>query len=124
MLQDFPYLDLLQLSQADQTARLVDTLRLDRAAERAADAASRAIATAPTTPSSKFPKTIPVWLHYCTVVDEANFPPLYHRWANAAKAEQCIAFQSVIEEQARQADAATKIVPFATKELYKHVLMG
>ncbi|KAL7566796.1 hypothetical protein ACA910_019387 [Epithemia clementina (nom. ined.)] len=124
MLQDFPYLDLLQLSQADQTARLVDTLRLDRAAERAADAAARAIATAPTTPSSKFPKIIPVWLRYCTVVDEANLPPLYHRWANAAKAERCIAFQSVIEEQARQADAATKNYPFATKELYKHVLMG
>ncbi|KAL7576624.1 hypothetical protein ACA910_005562 [Epithemia clementina (nom. ined.)] len=124
LLQDFPHLDPLRLGQADQTARLVDTLRLDRAAERAADAAAQATATAPATPSSKFPKTTPVWLRYCTLVDEADLPPLYHRWANAAKAKRCIPFQSVIEERARQADAATNYAPFATKELYKHVLMG
>ncbi|KAL7558632.1 hypothetical protein ACA910_019463 [Epithemia clementina (nom. ined.)] len=66
----------------------------------------------------------PVWLHYCTIVDEADLPPLYHRWANAAKTKRRIAFQSVIKERARQADAATNIAPFATKELYEHVLMG
>ncbi|KAL7574121.1 hypothetical protein ACA910_014808 [Epithemia clementina (nom. ined.)] len=124
LLHDFPHLDTTRLSIGDQTAQLVQSLRLDRAAERAADAASRMAATAPALPSTKFPETTPVWLRFCTVVDEADLPPLYHRWANAAKAERRIAFQSLLEERAQRGEAATNIAPFVTKELHEQVLMG
>ncbi|KAL7566310.1 hypothetical protein ACA910_013635 [Epithemia clementina (nom. ined.)] len=123
LLQDFPQFDPARLGQIDQTTHLVTTLQLDRAA-KCATAAAHVAATAPQLPSAKFLETTPVWLHYCTVVDEADLPLLYHCWANAAKAKQCIAFQSIINEQARQTNAASNIVPFATKELYEHVLMG
>ncbi|KAL7569593.1 hypothetical protein ACA910_009563 [Epithemia clementina (nom. ined.)] len=82
------------------------------------------VTTAPQLPSTKFPETTPVWLRYCMVVDEADLPPLYHHWAKAAKAEQRIAFKSIIDKQERQTDAASNIAPFATKELNEHVLMG
>ena len=124
LIYDFPHLNPSQLSQQDQTVQLINSLRADRAAERAADAAARAATSAPKLPAEKFPETTPVWMRYCMVVGEEDLPGLYHRWANAAKAERRIAFQAVIEERARQPDAATNIPPFATKELYEHVLMG
>ncbi|KAL7573675.1 hypothetical protein ACA910_008362 [Epithemia clementina (nom. ined.)] len=124
LLHNFPHLDATRLSIGDQTAQLVQSLQLDHAAERAADAANQMAATAPALPSTRFPETTPVWLRFCTVVDEADLPPLYHRWANAAKAECRIAFQSLLEEQAHRGEATTNIAPYATKELHKQVLMG
>ena len=63
-------------------------------------------------------------MRYCIVVDEVDLPALYHRWARAVKAERRIAFQALLDERARQQDAATAIAPFVTKELHETVLMG
>jgi hypothetical protein len=124
LVQDLPALDPQRLSQSDQVLAVLAALRQDRAAERAADAATATAAKQPKLPSEVFPMTVPVWMLACGVANERSLPALYHHWTQATKGERRAVFVRLLEQRASEAGAATTLVPVVSKELLETVLLG
>jgi hypothetical protein len=45
-------------------------------------------AAQPILPSAKFRNTLPILMDYLPVLDKADFPLLWHQWANASKHQE------------------------------------
>jgi hypothetical protein len=39
-------------------------------------------------PSDKYSSTLPILQSYLDIPDEANLPPLWHKWANCSKRQE------------------------------------
>ena len=122
--QDLPALDPSRLAPTDQVVHLVQVLRDEQAATCLAEVEARSRASAPKTLSATFPQTAARWHTYCLATGDDGLPPIYTIWANATKAEHRVALQSALEERVNTSLAAGRIMPLASKELYKIVLQG
>lgn len=124
LLQDLPALDPKTSDSTDRVLAFANIVRAEAARTEAARVADRAAATAPKLPGDVFPLTAPLWRLLAGVADDESLPYLYHSWSNSTKAERRVAFGRLLEDRARDPDAAGITPPIATKELFEMVLQA
>jgi hypothetical protein len=122
--EDFPHLTTPSAPAHTPIDHLINTLREERAADRALDAAHKLIAAQPKSPAIVFPHTHLVWMRYCRVNNPDQLPNLYHSWASAPNKERRQTFEATLEERCRNPHAATNLGPLASKELFELVMTG
>jgi hypothetical protein len=76
----------------------------------------------PKLPSDRFKVTLPVLLEYLQVQDEANLPPIWHRWSNCTKKQEVQVLRDTLEAFARTGDAFSSSVPLVTPRLVQDLL--
>jgi len=63
-------------------------------------------------------------MRFCGVTNERNLPSIYADLSNCKKAERQVVLEQAFEARSSQLDAATTMVPVASKELMELLMMG
>jgi hypothetical protein len=76
----------------------------------------------PKLPSERFTVTIGILQNYLQVQDEAQLPPLWHRWANGTKRQDYNVLTEILQAYARGAEAFSPCAPIASAKLMQDLL--
>ena len=118
VLSDLPALAGRTGTAAAATAHAMAGLQVEFAQQRADAAAARAAASAPKTPSAKYPQTVGGIRRICEAPTDADLPQLWHVLANASKKEGIQAVQALVDTRA---DTVGLVPPVITPELYTRI---